>query len=325
MPKINIGALEINGVAALAPMAGVADMAFRELCAGFGASWCVGEMVSAKGLTMGSKDSAELLRISPAERPAAVQLFGCEPDVMAKAAAMALAYNPDAIDINMGCPAPKITGGGAGSALMRNPALCGEIVRAVAEAAGGVPVTVKMRAGWDASSVNAPEVASICEQAGAAAITVHARTRAQIYAPPVDLSVIRAVKQAVSVPVIGNGDIYTANDAMRMLEETGCDMVMVGRGAMGNPWIFREINAMYGDNRPLPPPGIAEKLTGMRKHIERMIELKGEYIAMREARKHTAWYLRGMKGAARLRIKCSGLSSREDLERLIIEIFEINK
>ena len=314
---IQIGKLKIDGIAALAPMAGVSDMAFRELCAGFGASYVVGEMVSCKGLTMGSKGSAELLEISPAERPAAVQLFGNEPEIMARGAEMALKFNPDVIDINMGCPTPKITGGGAGSALMKKPDLCGEIVRAIAGVAGDVPVTCKIRSGWDASSINAVEAAKICEDAGAAAITVHARTRAQMYVPSADWEIIRRVKSAINIPVIGNGDVFSANDAMRMLEETGCDMVMVGRGAMGNPWIFREINALYTDIRPLPPPGIAEKMLVLRKHVARMIECKGEYIALREARKHAAWYLKGMHGAARLRQQCAGLQTMEDLDRMI--------
>ena len=317
---IKIGKLEIKGIAALAPMAGVSDMAFRELCVAFGADYTVGEMVSCKGLTMGSKGSAELLEISPAERPAAVQLFGAEPETMARGAEIALKYTPDVIDINMGCPTPKITGGGAGSALMKDPALCGEIVRAVVRAAGGVPVTCKIRSGWDADSINAAEVAGICETAGAAAITVHPRTRAQMYAPSADWEIIRRVKSSVNIPVIGNGDVVSADDAMRMLEETGCDMVMVGRGAMGNPWIFREINAMHHDLRPLPPPGIAEKMTVLRRQVARMVERKGEYIALREARKHSAWYLKGMRGAARLRQRCAALNTMADLDRMIIEV-----
>ena len=315
-----IGNTHIEGVAALAPMAGVADRAFRELCVGFGASWCVGEMASAKGLVLGDRKSEELLAVTDGERPMAVQLFGDLPEFMARAVEKALRYSPEAIDINMGCPTPKITGNGTGSALMKRPQLCGEIVRAVKDAAGGVPVTVKMRKGWDSASVNAVEVARICEQAGAAAITIHARTREQMYAPPADWSIITAVRQAVSVPVIGNGDVFSAQDAMRMLEQTGCDMVMVGRGALGNPWIFREINALAGHDRPLPSPGIYERMRVMKLHLERLCDYKGEYIGMREARKHAAWYIKGFRGASRLRGQCAKLEKRGDIDPLIMAI-----
>lgn len=314
------GRLEINGIAALAPMAGVADRAFRELCVGFGAAYCVGEMASAKGLTLGDRKSAQLLGVEEAERPMAVQLFGSSPETMAKAALRALEYRPDAIDINMGCPTPKITGNGTGSALLKTPKLCGEITAAVAAVAGDTPVTVKLRTGWDAQSINCVEVAGICEAAGAKAITLHARTREQMYAPPADWSMIREVKKAVSVPVIGNGDIYTADDAMRMLEQTDCDMVMIGRGALGNPWIFRAINALYDHGRPLPEPGIFERMRVMRAHLLRLCEYKGEYVGIREARKHAAWYIKGFHGASRLRGLCAELNKPEDIDLLIAEI-----
>lgn len=301
-------------------MAGVADRAFRELCVGFGAGYCIGEMTSSKGIVMRDRKSAELLEISDAERPAAVQLFGDSPEYMAAATKVALAGKPEAIDVNMGCPTPKITSNGTGSALMRKPELCGEIVQSVVEAAQGTPVTVKIRKGWDASSVNAVEVAAICERAGASLITIHARTREQMYAPPADWSIIKAVKEAVGIPVIGNGDVFSAADAMRMLEETGCDMVMVGRGALGNPWIFREINALYQHERELPPPGLFERMTVMRRHLLLLCEYKGEYIGVREARKHAAWYMRGLRGAARLRSACASLEKTEDIDRLIEQV-----
>lgn len=314
---MKIGCTQINSIAALAPMAGVADRAFRELCVGFGAGYCIGEMASSKGLVMHDRKSSQLLEVSEAERPMAVQLFGSDPEIMAKSVKKALEYKPEAIDINMGCPTPKITNNGTGSALMKNPALCGEIVSAVSEAAGETPVTVKIRKGWDSDSVNAVEVAKVCERSGAAAIAVHARTRAQMYAPPADWSIITAVRQAVSVPVLGNGDIFSAEDAMRMLEETGCNMIMIGRGALGNPWIFREINAMFESSRQLPAPGIFERMNVMRRHIAKLCEYKGEYIGMREARKHAAWYMRGMRGAAKLRGQCASLNTLSDLDELI--------
>ena len=312
---MKIGNTEINGYAALAPMAGVADRAFRELCVGFGAAYVVGEMVSAKGITYNSEKSFELLELSRQERPAAVQLFGYEPDVMAKAADFAMKYSPDIIDINMGCPAPKIACNGSGSALMKNPQLCGEIVRAVSQAVD-VPVTVKIRKGWDSSSVNAVEVAVICEQAGAKAVTVHGRTRSQQYAPPVDIDIIRQVKQSVSIPVIGNGDITSAQDAADMYEKTGCDLVMVGRGALGNPWIFREINSLLGADRPSLPVSPAERISVLIRHIQKLCEYKGEAVGMREARKHAAWYFKGMRDAAALRRKAGTLEKFDDLIEL---------
>lgn len=321
---IKLGNTEIIGKAVLAPMAGVADRAFRELCMGFGAAYCTGEMASAKGLTMSDKKTAELLDISPSERPMAIQLFGYEPETVAAAARIAAAYRPAAIDINMGCPAPKIANNHSGSALMKDPALCGHIVEAVTKAVD-IPVTVKIRKGWDNSSVNAVEVAKICEGAGAQMIAVHGRTREQMYAPPADWDIIAQVKRAVSVPVIGNGDIYSAHDAMMMMEQTGCDLVMVGRGALGNPWIFREINAQYEQERPLPPPGLFERLSVMHRHIEKLCEYKGERIGMREARKHTAWYMRGLRGAARLRVMCGELREFDDLKGLMQAVIEENQ
>ena len=264
--SLKIGSITLESAAALAPMAGVADRAFRELCVRFGAAYVVGEMVSAKGITMGDRKSAELLSLSEAERPAAIQLFGDEPSIMAEAAQKALCYRPQAIDINMGCPAPKVVRNGGGSSLMRRPETAQAVVAAIVRAVN-IPVTVKIRAGWEANEKNAVEIAKRCEAAGAAAITVHGRTREQMYAPPVDLGIIRRVKQAVSIPVIGNGDVCDAKSAAQMLEETGCDLVMVGRGALGRPWVFSQISAYLKTGALLPDPPVAERMRILIEHI----------------------------------------------------------
>lgn len=321
---MKIGNLEIKGHAALAPMAGVADRAFREICVRFGASYVVSEMISSKGLQFQDKKTASLMTLGEAEHPAAIQLFGDEPAVMAEAAKMAMEYGPDVIDINMGCPAPKVSGNGSGSALMKNPPLCGEIVSAVKNAVP-IPVTVKIRKGWDRGTVNAVEVARICEAAGADAITVHGRTRDQMYAPPVDWDIIRAVKQAVKIPVIGNGDVVSARAAAELLETTGCDLVMVGRGALGDPWIFSQINAYLSEATVLlPPPGLNERMLVMMQHIELMCQYKGEQRAMNEARKHVGWYLKGMKNAAEFRRRAGTLENRDQLEQLVKDVLSAN-
>ncbi len=319
---MKIGNLEIKGYAALAPMAGVADRAFREICVGFGASYAVSEMVSSKGLQYRDKKTAELMELSDAERPAGIQLFGDDPAVMAMAAKAAMEFRPDVIDINMGCPAPKVSCNGSGSALMKTPRLCGEIVAAVKNAVP-VPVTAKIRKGWDSASVNAVEVAKICEAAGADAITVHGRTREQMYAPSADWEIIRQVKQAVNIPVIGNGDVISAQTAAQLLEQTGCDLVMVGRAALGNPWIFSQINAYLSDScTVLPPPGIHERMLAMLRHIRLMCDYKGERRAMNEARKHVGWYLKGMKNAAEFRRRAGTLETWEQLEQLSKDVLE---
>ena len=314
-----IGNIEISGHAALAPMAGVADRAFRELCTEYGAAYCVSEMVSSKGLTMQDKKSKELLFLSDAERPAAAQIFGDDPEIMAQSVEKVMEFKPDFIDINMGCPAPKIAGNGGGSALLKNPPLISEIVESVVKASP-VPVTAKIRIGWDDSTVNAVEVAKRIEAAGADAVTVHGRTKVQMYAPPVHYAEIAAVKEAVSIPVIGNGDIVDGESAKRMLSETGCDFLMVGRGALGSPWVFSEINAAL-DGRELPKkPDIIEKMSVMIRHIGLICLYKGEKVGMREARKHAAWYIKGIRGAAAFRQQVGTLSSMEELKILAEQV-----
>ena len=300
----------------LAPMAGLTDRAYRELCVRMGAGYCVSEMVSSKALSFGSKKSEELMVISAQERPCAIQLFGDDPLCMAQAAEAAMRHAPDIIDINMGCPAPKISGNGSGAALMKNPKLCGEITAAVAKASD-VPVTVKIRKGWDDSSVNALEIAKICEQAGAKAITVHGRTRQQFYKPPVDYDIIREIKQSVQIPVIANGDVNSAKKAKEVLDFTGADFVMVGRASLGNPWIFSQINShLENPEAPLYKPDTDEKLDTMVAHVAKMVEYKGEYIAMRQARKLVAGYLKGIRGAAVLRNEAGKIETMDDLIRL---------
>ena len=312
---MKIGHIEIEKSAALAPMAGVADRAFRRICAEYGAAFTVSEMVSAKALSMGDKKSAELMELDDKARPTAIQLFGDDPDTMARAAELALSCRPDWIDINMGCPAPKIAGNHCGSALMREPELCYRLVKAAC-AAVDLPITVKIRKGYAKNEVNAVEVAQACESGGAAVITVHGRTRDQMYAPPVDWDIIRDVKRAVSVPVIGNGDVVTAQDAVRLYEHTGCDLVMVGRGALGAPWVFEQINAYLNDGTVIPDPTVEQRMEVLCRQAALTATLKGERVALLEARKHASWYMRGLRGAATLRGEAGAISTMDDLRRL---------
>ena len=284
--------LEFNHIAFLAPMAGIADLAFRELCVQYGAAYTVSEMVSSKGLTMGDKKSAQLLTLGN-DRPAGAQIFGDDPEIMAKAAVKCLDFNPDIIDINMGCPAPKIAMNGGGASLMKRPELAYEITKAVVQAVN-IPVTVKIRKGWDEESVNAVEMAELAEKAGASAVAVHGRTRQQMYSGSVDFDIIAQVKKAVGIPVIANGDIKDEQSAAIMLEKTNADAIMIGRGALGNPWVFSKINAYLDECRVLPEPSVTQKMAVMLKHIQKIIEYKGEYTAMREARHHAAYYTKGM-------------------------------
>lgn len=312
--------LEFNHIAFLAPMAGIADLAFRELCVQYGAAYTVSEMVSSKGLTMGDKKSAQLLTLGN-DRPAGVQIFGDDPEIMAKAAVKCLDFNPDIIDINMGCPAPKIAMNGGGASLMKKPELAYEITKAVVQAVD-IPVTVKIRKGWDDESVNAVEMAELAEKAGASAVAVHGRTRQQMYSGSVDFDIIAQVKKAVGIPVIANGDIKDEQSAAIMLEKTNADAIMIGRGALGNPWVFSKINAYLDECRVLPDPSVTQKMAVMLKHIQKIIEYKGEYTAMREARHHAAYYTKGMRGGAKLRAEIGKLERFEQLQELSYKILK---
>ncbi|MCH5323787.1 MAG: tRNA dihydrouridine synthase DusB [Eubacterium sp.] len=323
-PKyITIGNTKIQRTAALAPMASVADFAFRKICKQFGAAMVTGEMVSAKGICYGDKKSAQLLTVTEEERPMAVQLFGSEPDFMARAAVEAAKYMPDFIDINCGCPVAKVVGTGSGSALMKDVELLGRIVKAVARATD-IPVTVKIRRGWSIATENAVEAAQAAEQNGAVAVAVHARTKEQLYSGKADLETIAKVKRAISIPVIGNGDIDSVEAAENMYNTTGCDLVMIGRAACGRPWLFRQIKHYYTTGEILPEPTLAEQLEIMTSHIELLVKDKGEYIGMKEARKHTAWYLKGRKNAAEYRRLCGMLSTLDDYYALIQRVKEEN-
>lgn len=317
---MKIGNREIQGFAGLAPMAGVADRAFRELCTRYGAAYVVSEMVSSKGVSMGDRKSKFLMQLSDTERPAGVQIFGSDPEIMAQAAKTVLEVQPDFVDINMGCPAPKIAGNGGGAALMRDPILSEKIVKAVVDVCKDVPVTVKIRIGWDEDSVNAVEMAQRAEYAGAAAVTVHGRTRRQMYAPPVHTDCIAAVKQNVQIPVIANGDIADGVSAARMLEATNADFLAVGRASLGRPWVFQQINAYLQEGRLLPEPPVSERMRVMVEHIRSICDYKGERVGIREARKHAAWYTKGIHGAATYRRALGMLESVEQLEEIAYRI-----
>ncbi|MGI6065058.1 MAG: tRNA dihydrouridine synthase DusB [Bacillota bacterium] len=298
-----------------APMAGITDKAFREILKSMGAAMVCTEMVSDKALIYSNKNTLELLDIEGEEYPVCVQLFGSEPDVMAKAAKIIYSKGAHMIDINMGCPAPKIVRNGEGSALMRNPELAQEIVGAVVRAVP-IPVTVKIRKGWDANSVNAVEVARLAEEAGAAAITVHGRTRDQFYTGQADWGIIAEVKKSVTIPVIGNGDIWSPEDGRRMMVETGCDGVMIARGMLGNPWLIKRTVEVLTNSVVSKIPTLEERLTMAERHLDRVVELKGETIGVRQMRKHLAWYIKGLGDAARIRTEINRLTQKREINEL---------
>ncbi len=319
MKDLSLFGITLPRTAMLAPMAGIADRAYRQLCKEYGAVLVVGEMASVKGLCYSDRKTAELLTCTWEEVPMGVQLFGDDPAFFAKAAKIAAQYHPAFIDINMGCPVHKVVSTGAGSRLMTTPQKAARIVRACVEAVD-IPITVKMRKGYDAQDANAPELAKLCEEEGAAAITVHGRTKAQLYQPGADWDIIRQVKEAVSIPVIGNGDVMSPQDAERMYRQTGCDLVAVARGSYGRPWIFSEIT-QYLETGTLPPePSPEEKMEVMLRHLSLICTYKGERAGMREGRKIAGFYVKGLAQASRFRGLCGSLSTLEDAKTLAAQV-----
>lgn len=317
----NIGTVHLENRVVLAPMAGATDSVFRRLAREAGAGLVCGELISARALVMNNRRTERYLRIDPAEHPVSMQLFGSDPEVMARAAEKVAAAGADIIDVNLGCPVPKVIGGGDGCALMLDPDLVGRIVAAMVRAVSPVPVTVKMRRGWDAAHENAVEVARAAAAAGAAAVTVHGRFRNQRHQGPVDLGIIAAVRAAVSVPVIGNGGISSAADAVRMVRETGCDAVMVGQAALGNPWLLGEIAAVLS-GRPVPPPPTQRERVEMAiRHLQAFVTIEGER-ALPAMRKHVAWYIKGIPGAARVRDLVNHMDHSAEVIKLLREYQE---
>lgn len=318
---MNIGNIELSAPLALAPMAGITDLPFRLICRRLGCGMTVSEMVSAKGLLYKNVKTTEMLRIDDGERPTAIQLFGSVPAELAEAARMVEASGADMIDFNMGCPVPKIVNNGEGSALMKNPQLAHDILAAMVKAVK-IPVTVKFRAGWDDANRNAVEIARAVEAAGVSAVAVHGRTRQQFYEGKADWSIIADVKQAVKVPVFGNGDIFTVADGLRMLEQTGCDGLMIGRGADGNPWLFTALAAaLRGEPQP-QPPSLKERLAQAAEHLEMLIVYKNEVVAVKEMRRHISAYLKGMPHAAEFRGRFHKVDTQEQFSQLLAEYSE---
>jgi len=318
MKQLTIGNVSLANPVILAPMAGVSDLPFRLLCHEQGAGMVCSEMISAKAILYHNKNTEELMQIHPDEGPVSLQLFGSDPDIVSEMAKR-IEERPFAVmDLNMGCPVPKVVNNGEGSALMKNPLLAGKIIEKTAKAIQK-PLTVKIRKGFDDAHVNAVEMAKIAQESGAAAVAVHGRTREQYYSGTADWDIITQVKQAVKIPVIGNGDVVDAASALRLFEQTGCDGVMIGRGCQGNPWIFRELLA-YEETGSIPErPGTDQIRETMLRHARLQIEFKGDYIGIREMRKHVAWYTKGMQGSAKLRDEINQVESYEELENLLME------
>lgn len=316
MKELYLYGKKLSGPFLLAPLAGVTDAVMRRICFREGASLAYTEMVSAKGLYYGDRKTESLLYIPEDAGPTSIQIFGSDPEIMGYAAEKLSERNNFSLNINMGCPVPKVVRNGDGSALMKDPDLVYDVVRAVADKAGK-PVSVKFRKGFDDDHINAVEIAKACEAAGAAAVIVHGRTREQYYSGKADWSIIRQVKEAVDIPVIGNGDVFTGADGVRMMKETGCDLVMVARGAQGNPWIFRELMAAWRGEPEPEKPSASEVRDMMYQHLDQLVELKGEYAAVREMRKHIAWYTKGRKNGASIRKAVNQIESARQMKEAI--------
>lgn len=321
--QLQIGNVTLKNNLILAPMAGVTDLPFRLLCKEQGAGLLCMEMVSAKAILYKNKNTEELLTIDPRENPVSLQLFGSDPDIISEIAKQMEDRPFDILDINMGCPVPKVVNNGDGSALMKNPKLAGEIIEKTVRAIQK-PVTVKIRKGFDDDHVNAVEMAHIAEESGAAAVAVHGRTREQFYSGKADWDIIRQVKERVSIPVIGNGDLLTAEDVIAMEKQTGCDGFMIARGAEGNPWIFRQILHYFETGEQLPKPDFSEMTEMLLRHAKMQLEFKGEYTGIREIRKHAAWYTAGYKNSSRLRGRINEVENYEQLEALFREVQSYN-
>ncbi len=313
---MKIGNIEIENPVALGPMAGVTDLTFRLICKELGCGIVFTEMVSAKGIYYNDPKTKRLMKIEEQERPVALQIFGSDPEIMGEVAGRINTHNHDILDINMGCPTPKIVKNGDGSALLKKPELLGRVVKSVVEASEK-PVTVKIRKGWDDDNVNAAQVAKIIEENGAKAISIHGRTREQFYTGKADWKIIKKVKEAVAIPVFGNGDVFSVIDAKEMKNITNCDGIMVARGAQGNPWIFKRITHYMKTGEILDPPTTAEKIDMCKKHLNMLIDEKGEYIAIREMRKHCAWYLKGVRNSAKIRNNLNKATSGEEMKELL--------
>ncbi len=309
---MKIGNLELKNKVFLSPMAGVTDLPFRLICKEQGCGLLYTEMINGKALCYDDENTKKMLKIEEEEHPVAVQIFGSEPEFMGRAAEIMNDYSNEILDINMGCPAPKVVKNGDGSALMKNPKLAEEVLRAVVKNSKK-PVTLKIRKGWDDNSVNAVEIAKIAEDCGISALAIHGRTREQFYTGKADWDIIAEIKKNLSIPVIGNGDVFTIEDSINMLDKTGCDAIMIGRGAQGNPWIFKRINHYMNTGEILPEPTLNEKISTAIKHLKLAVEEHGEYVAVREMRKHIAWYLKGLRNSAKLRDEINKIEDYQEV------------
>ena len=317
---MNIGNVSLDNRVFLSPMAGVTDLPFRLICKQKGCGMLYTEMINAKALCYNDENTKKMTKIEDEEHPIAIQIFGSEPEYMGRAAEILNSHPNEILDINMGCPAPKVIKNGDGSALMKNPKLAEEVMRAVVENSTK-PVTLKIIKGWDDNSVNAVEIAKIAEQAGISAVAIHGRTREQYYSGKADWDIIKEIKESISIPVIGNGDVFEIDDAINMLEKTNCDAIMIGRGAQGNPWIFNRINHYMQTGEILDKPTAEEKISTAIEHMKLAVAEHGEYVAVREMRKHIGWYIKGLKNSARYRDEINKLT---DCESVIMKLKELS-